>query len=136
MSSMEKFKTRAKASVPIRTFLFDPATMKKTDDWLDIRSSLSDEFMEARDRSRQAGPEIGAITDDAARKERVKLEKLKMNASLVAGWSFEEPLTEENIINFLREAPQIQNLIVEVADDATSFFGKDSKSSSSGQRKK
>lgn len=124
-STMDKYKTRSKVSNPVRQHLLDPTTQELTTDYLEIRSSLSDEFMDARDRSMQEVSEIDE-QDPKKRKALVKEIQLRMSAALVAGWSFSEPCTEENVVEFLREAPQVRNLVNSVADDAQRFFNRPS----------
>lgn len=124
-SSMEKYKTRSKISNPVRQFILDPQTQELSADFLEIRSSLSDEFMDARDRSMQEVSEVEE-RDPVKRKAAVREIQLRMSAALVAGWSFAEPCTEENVVEFLREAPQIRNLVNSVADDSQRFFNRPS----------
>lgn len=124
-SRMGMFKTRNRVQKPVRQFLINPETGELTSEYLDIRSSLSDEFTAARDRSMQ---EVGEIDekDPEKRKAAVKEIQLRMSASLVAGWSFDEPCTEENVVGLLREAPQVRNLVNAVADDQQRFFNRPS----------
>ena len=136
MGSMDKFKTRERAQKPVRAQLIDPGTGKPTEDWIDVRSSLSDNFLTARDEAMQKAAEIGSIKELEARKAQVKLNGLRMKAALVAGWSFDEECTEENIIKFLQDAPQIQDQIVAIADDNAAFFTQPSTPSSNGPKKK
>ena len=135
MSNIERYKVRPKAQIPSRVFLIDPVTGKQTEDWMDIRSSLSDEFMEARDATMQ---EVSTIVEQNAekRKEIVKELQLKMKVALVAGWSFDEAFNEKNVMDFLREAPQLQQMVMNVADDSARFFGGPSTDSSAGRKKK
>lgn len=69
-------------------------------------------------------------------------QKLKLLACLITGWNFTTedeanpqplPCTEENVINFLREAPQIADMIDRLAADRTFFTTAHSKASTSGQ---
>jgi len=136
MSNMDKYKTRDRASKPIRVNLIDPGTGRPADDWIEVRSSLSDEFLTARDNAMQLAAEIGSIKDLEARKAQVKFNGLRMKAALVAGWSFEEECNEKNIIAFLQEAPQIQDLVISIADDNAAFFMLPSTPSSNGPKKK
>lgn len=121
--SMDRYKTRDRANVPKRVFLYDPSTKAKTEDWLDIRSSLSDEFREARDEAMQRATEIAQIAHDDERKIAMDDSLRSMYASLISAWSFDKPCTEENKKKFLLDAPQIRNLVMSVADDSEAFFG-------------
>jgi hypothetical protein len=120
---MGLFMTRDRAGKPRRVLLVDPATNKETSHWLDIRSSLSDEFQIMKERLIQEAPMVAALSEPA-RTEMKRTNQLRLRSALVAGWSFSQPCTEDNIVNFLREAPQLQPMVIEVADDAASFFGK------------
>lgn len=125
---MKHYHTRERAATAIRVPLRDPATGAPTEDWIEVRSSLSDQFIEARDASLQAAPRIGALPPEE-KKEAIKEQQLKLKSSLVAGWSFEEECNEDNVVEFLRNAPQVQSVVVNVADSNVSFFGEPSKSS-------
>ena len=135
MSNMERYKIHGQAQKPIRVHLHDPATGKQTEDWLDIRSSLSDAFSMARDETMQAVQEIVEPNKDKRRALVAELQ-LGLKVALVAGWSFDEPFTEGNVRDWLREAPQVQQMIMSVADDSSAFFGKPSDDSSTGRKKK
>lgn len=133
--SIEKYKIRDKAQKPTRVQLFDPATDTQTEDWIEVRSSLSDEFMEARDQAMQEAQSVSEQNPEK-RKELIREIQLRMKASLVAGWSFDVPFTQEEVVAFLREAPQIQQMVMSVADDSARFFSKPSAGSETGRKKK
>lgn len=120
---MERYMVRDRANVPKRIFLFDPATRKQTEDYIDIYSSLSDGFRDARDTIMQSAAELAEEKDDTVRKLKMHEEQLKLYSSLIGGWSFNKPCTEANKVEFLRQAPQIKNMVVAVADDNETFFG-------------
>ena len=122
VSSMDQYKTRSRANIARRVHLFDPATGKKTDDWLDVLSSLSDKFRAARDLAYQEAGEVAAIENKDVKARTIAESQLRMKAALVTGWSFPTKCSEENVVDFLREAPQIQALVVQEADDVVSFF--------------
>lgn len=118
---MDRYAVRDRVQTPTRVHLNDPVTNEKTGDYLDVRSSLSTEFMEARDEIMQ---EVGELQEPnaAVRKERVRDLQLRLTASLVAGWSFPEPATVENVKKFLFNAPQIRAQLNAIADDTQRFF--------------
>lgn len=120
---MAVFMTRDRAGRPVRVPLLDPATNIPTEHWLEIRSSLSDEFQLMKTRLMQEAPMV-AVMPDAAREEAKLNNQLRLRASLVAGWSFHKKFNEKNVVDFLREAPQLQQMVIDVADDAARFFGK------------
>jgi hypothetical protein len=120
---MERYKIRSKANTPTRLNLFDPRTREETSDWLEVVSGLSDRFRDARDDAMQKAAVIAGNPNEAERKLQSKESQLEMYAALIVGWSFNVPCTKENVIAFLREAPQVQNRIIDVADESERFFG-------------
>lgn len=119
---MSRYMIRDKANVPKRVQLYDPATMEKTEDWIDVNSSLSDDFREARDEAMQNVAKIAEIPHEETRKKAAADSMISMYAGLINAWSFDKPCTTENKINFLREAPQVKNMVIAVADSNESFF--------------
>lgn len=119
----DRYRIRDKANVPKRIFLYDPATKEKTEDWLDVYSSLSDNFRAARDEAMQGAVELAAIADPEERKEKMADAMNVMFASLIADWSFDLPCTTENKAGFLRDAPQVKNMLQSTADSSEAFFG-------------
>lgn len=119
---MEVFMVRERANLPQRERLTHPTTMQPTEHWLDIVSSLSDSFRAARDSAMQKAVSISAIANDEKRREATKESQLEMAASLVAGWSFSKPCTKDNVMKFLREAPQVYNMVLRVSDENERFF--------------
>lgn len=134
MSNMKKFMIREQAQKSTRVHLVDPATSAITEDWVDVRSSLSDEFIDARNLL--AGEASEWNPDKEARKRESKERQLRLKAALVAGWSFHEECNEENVVTFLREAPQVGEMLLNVADDGSRFFAGPSTGSASGQKPK
>ena len=122
MGDMAKYQIRSRANTPSRVFLLDPETNEKTEDWLDIVSSLSDAFRLAKDAAMQEAGAMSAERDDAKRKDAIDQVKRQMQAALVAGWSFDKPCTPEAVAAFLLEAPQVAMMVVSVADDNARFF--------------
>jgi len=125
-SPMDKYRTRERANNPNRVFLFDPATGKKTEDWMDVVSSLSDRFRIAKDTAYQIAGDHAAIKDPKVRAERVYDSQVRMKASLVVAWSFPGPCNEDTVTALLKDAPQLQMLVVSAADDTQSFFSEPS----------
>ena len=133
---MEQYFTRARASEGIKIFLTDVATGKISDDFLIIRSVWSDEYQEAKELAVQR-----AFTDsrDLPKDEQRALgkkRKLELVSALVAGWSFPQEFTHENVIEFLTEAVHIPDQIDKTSTQNHRFFGKASKDLVSGQKKK
>ena len=122
MSRIDRYKTRERANEGVRIPLLDPTTGKLGEDWIEVVSSLSDTFREARDSALQDAGETAALGDDAQRKAAMADVKARMHAALVTAWSFDEPCTPEAVREFLREAPQVADAVVASADDHRRFF--------------
>jgi hypothetical protein len=136
MSKINRYKTRARANEGIRVQLIDPSTGKVGEDWIEVVSSLSDAFRDARDKALQDAGETAAMGDEVKRKEAMAEVKARMHASLVKAWSFEEACTPDSVREFLREAPQVSDAVTVAADDHRRFFGNGSTDSKSGQKGK
>lgn len=130
MSGKKDFFTRDKANEGVKLPLKTPDG-KATDHWLQVRSIYSDEFKRKERSLRQDNPAIGAaakaIKDDKEREkflaEKWEESELALIATLVAGWSFDEPCTPEAVVEFLREAPQIARAVNDVSTSRALFFG-------------
>lgn len=135
-TEMTAFHSRSKANEGAKQFLsFPDGTL--SDEFVVIRGMDSDAFRTAQDASnfdlmiqinkekelRLAGK--GEGLDKAFRAEN----KLKLIASLVADWSFDSECNEENVVEFLREAPHICDSIDRFASDRKRFFNKPSEDS-------
>jgi len=120
--SMERYNTRARAEVPKREYLMDPVTFEVTQDYLEIISSLSDTFAEARDEALSVMSEGMSGLSKEERKKLSRECQLDMQAALVTGWSFDEEPTRENIREFLRNSRSALNMVLRVADDRKAFF--------------
>lgn len=100
-----------------------------TDEWLLIRGIDSDEVRLASDRYRRAVLLNAAIEDEVERERKNRDELYRLQASHIAGWSFSEEMTEEALIELLREAPYIGDEADRLASDRTRFFRKGSTNS-------
>lgn len=136
---MEAFYTRDKANEGRKLTLYAPDG-SPTDEWLMVRHAWSEAFQDAEDaglrESREAVMALGESPDPAAMKAIERRTRVKMLASLVAGWSFEAECTPEAVAEFLHRAPQIADKIDEFAGDAKSFFGDESRRSRRGSKAK
>lgn len=128
MSDMDRYRTRAKANATKRVPLYDPATGKATEDWLEIRSSMSDAFKQAKNRALQEASEFAIEQSGENKDEALAMVQARMHASLVADWSFDLPCTEENVAEFLFDSPHVTALVVGIADRGSLFFGNASES--------
>lgn len=128
MSAMNRYRTRSKANATKRVNLYDPATGKATDDWLDVRSSMSDAFKRAKNRALQEAADQPRDGSAEEREEATLHVTARMHAALVADWSFEEECTPENVAEFLIDSPHVAALVVGIADRGELFFGDASES--------
>lgn len=127
------FHTRERANEGKRLTLYTPDG-QPTEHWLQVRHVWSDAFQEANDAAiAEVSEAVLAAQGDPAKIATAKREaQIRLWASLVAAWSFDEPCTPENVEAFLREAPQIGKVIDKFAADSKRFFKNDSTSSTAG----
>jgi hypothetical protein len=137
---MNQFRTRPQANSGTRLALKNPVTGADTGHWLQVLGEDSDAFREEGDASRRrlqdALASLPAAERNAAKyMEIVRAtkteEKLLGIASLVSSWSFAPPCSRENVIAWLRDAPQIQDAIDLAAGDRSNFLASDASSSTS-----
>ncbi len=121
------FFTRAKANEGERMPLSLPDGTA-TDEWLLIRGVDSDEFRAALDDFRRDLLAYASIKDEAEKAGKTEQARLRLNAALVIGWSF-EAFSEEALLEFLRESPYIAAEVDRFASDRRRFFGKRSTNS-------
>ena len=133
---MAKYFTRTKANEGKKVFLKDPSTGERTEDWVIIRHYWSDTVKAAIHEYNQLGAAKESIQDEAQKTEFEHERILKMQTAFIAGWSFEDELTPENVRTFLYECPQVEELVTELGFDNQSFFGQASAISLPGSEKK
>lgn len=118
--SMEKFFTREVANEGIEVPLYLPGTNEKSGEWIRIRGVDSDEFrladLQAK-RNLRKFAEAGVVTDSVHQDEMRKL-----ISSLVISWSFEKDCNHQTVCEFLKNAPQIQDAINQLAAKRSLFF--------------
>jgi len=133
---MKEFFTKQVANEGIKLPLIRPSDGSETAHWLQIRGIDSDAYHRATRRYKSELPDIAAtiasIDDEAKRLDFTDSarseQEVKLMASLVAGWSFDEPCTEENVIEFLTQAPQVSDAIDKIAGKRSRFFTNNSAS--------
>lgn len=126
---MATFYTRERANAGVRIPLFTPEG-RKTDHWLELRGIDSDEFRLADVQAKREAVRLAAINDTKERDEAIYELTTRLTAILVTGWSFDHPCTQENVIAFFKEAPQIMNAVDLTAGDRGYFFRVGSNNSS------
>lgn len=118
---MKEFHTRERANEGLRLPLYRPDGTKSRH-WLQVRGTDSDAFRLAETRAKRRVPDIAANPE--TRDEAMRELELGCIAALIADWSFDEKLTDDAAIKFLREAPQIADQVNEVAAQRARFFAK------------
>lgn len=129
--SMDAFHTRDRANegrkLPLRT-----PDGKPTEHWLLVRHVWSDAFQKAEEAAMREAREtvmgMGEKPDPEAVADVQRASRVRLLASLVAGWSFEAECTPEAAVDFLHKAPQIAESIDKFAGDSKAFFGSESSS--------
>lgn len=132
---MQEFFTRQTANEGVQLPLYRPdGTL--SEHWLQVRGVDSDHFRRAEAKAKRKAVELAQIEDEQKRAEAVRETELECIAALVAGWSFEQEASPINVVNFLREAPQIADMVNRFAARRAEFFSKKSASSATGQKSK
>ncbi|QQM14078.1 putative tail assembly chaperone [Vibrio phage pVco-14] len=118
---MQEFFTRQKANEGNKVPLYLP-NGEPSEHWIQVRGVDSDQFKTAENAAKRKAVEIAQIEEVQERAKVVRETELECVAALVADWSFDEECTPENVVNFLREAPQIADMINRYAANRKSFF--------------
>lgn len=141
MCAKERFLTRQKANAGIKLPLYDPQTGEKTEHWLMVIGRDSDAArqadLESRREMRKRLADVNPKDKRAVEAVQSEIEQeaparvLEQIAALVIDWSWsdEEPCTRENVIAFLKDAPQVADAIDSITSDRVSFFGLAAKNS-------
>ena len=132
VTPMDQFHTRAKSSEGVNVPLMLPDG-SPTEHWVKVRGVDSDEYRRADSRARRRAIDIAQEKDEAKREDMIEDTKLDVLSVLVADWSFDRPCTPEEVKAFLREAPQIADLVDKTAYKRALFFAKSSTPSSPTQ---
>lgn len=122
------FHTRSRANEGRKFFLSLPDGTK-TEEWLQVYGCDADPVVLARAKYR------GLAVDNASQKTAISAEifadqnKFVVLVPAVKAWSFDVPLTEENVREFLSECPHIADEVERLVYDRTGFFASISNSS-------
>ncbi len=117
------FYTRAKANEGERMPLSLPDGTP-TDEWLLIRGVDSDQFRVALDEFRRDLLAFASMKDETEKSDKTEQARLRLNAALIIGWSFDAEFSETALLEFLRESPYITAEVDRFASDRRRFFGK------------
>jgi hypothetical protein len=119
----ELFFTRKIANQGTRIALVRPDTGEESEHAIWIHGVDSDAYRKAGTQQQRDWMQLIATEGEKARdKIGTEEDKLKITASLVFKWTFEKPCTTQNVVDFLREAPQIADAIDTLASRRTLFF--------------
>lgn len=132
VTQMDQFHTRTKSGEGVSVPLMLPDG-SPTEHWVKVRGVDSDEYRRADSRARRRAIDIAQEKDEAKREDMIEDTKLDVLAVLVADWSFDKPCTSEEVKAFLREAPQVADLVDKTAYKRALFFAKSSTPSSTTQ---
>ena len=103
---------------------------EETEHFLMVRGADSAAFRKAQARAHRGALELLKLSkakkpidagDLAMRQAKVQRDLL---SNLISGWSFEEECTPETVSDFFEEAPQIEEMVNEIAGDRSQFFKK------------
>lgn len=133
--SMQEFHTRKKANEGKKVPLYLPDGTP-SEHWLKIKGIDSDDFRKAEAAGKRQAIEIAKIEDVEERANAVRDTELTCIAALIADWSFEEECTSEKVVEFLREAPQIADMVNRYAARRADFFASGSTNSATGSKAK
>ena len=129
---MGSFSIKAKSDEGIKVPLLLPDG-EKTEHFLMVRGADSAAFRKAQARAHRGALDLLKLSkakkpiepgDLAMRQAKVQRDLI---SHLFAGWSFEEECTPESASAFMEEAPQIEELVNEIAGDRSHFFSKASR---------
>jgi hypothetical protein len=126
MSEMEKFFTRKIANDGIKVPLSLPSG-EETEHYFIVRGVDSDAFRNADARARRMALVISEIEDKQEKEKMIQESHLDIIVSLIAGWSFEEECTPDNVRKLLIEAPQLADAVDKIAAKRSLFFGERSR---------
>lgn len=132
---MKEFYTRQKANEGVKLPLFLPDGTQ-SDHWFMVRGVDSDQFRKSEARAKRKAVEFAQMEDQDERADAIREAELECIASLIASWSFDEECTDENVVNFLREAPQIADAVNRYAARRADYFSKKPGSSATGSKRK
>lgn len=118
---MKDFFTRDRANEGIELPLFAPGSNEKSGHWLRVRGVDSDEFRSAQvlsQRNLRDAFDGGKVPTEQFHIDQKRL----LVASLVAGWSFDKEFNQKNLLDFLTNAPQIEESVNQIATRRNLFF--------------
>lgn len=128
MSAFDQFKTRDTVNEGVKLPLTRPDGTE-TEHWVKVRNYRCDAYREALAALQTRIAEKGRPDAAQTRKDRLTLQ-----ASLVADWSFDEDCSPKNVKAFLDDAQLVAEAIDAIAVDDARFFGSASTLSTDGPK--
>lgn len=120
--SMSDFFTAGPANAGVRVPLFKPDGTP-SDQWLHVHGVDSDAFRNAELAKLRKLRELGSKKlSQVEQDNEVRNITRELLASLVSAWSFPEPCTFDNVVNFFRQAPQIEDAVDRFSAKRDNFF--------------
>lgn len=133
MGKVSDFFTRDAANEGVKIPLLNPRTGRA--EWIKILGIDSDVFREAKINKARELIKIAEIDDNGERAEAIKEADLELLSVLVVDWSFDDPCVPAEIVNVLRNAPQIAE-VVDTKAGARSLFLQKKSGNSKGTQKR
>ena len=122
MADKSKYFTRSRANAGVILNIKTPEG-GDAGDWLRVLGVDSDAFRDAKTATHRNLMVIAQMPTPEERKAATVDEELRLTATLVSGWSFDDPCTETSVLDFLREAPQVARQIDDLVYNRDRFFG-------------
>lgn len=127
MSALSDFHTREVANEGIKVPLSLP-NGDKSEEYLLIRGIDSDEFRRANVKKQRDLINLAQLGEEE-REAKLERASAELIASLVISWSFKAEFNEENLVQWLIDAPQIADMIDRIASQRGLFIKKKPNSS-------
>lgn len=121
MTEIEQFYTREKANKGVKVDLYLPSG-GPTDHYLIVRGIDSDHFKAANAAAKKEVAKLTVKQDSTEEVQRLSEIRINIISSLIAGWSFDDECTPENVKNMLHKAPQIADKVDQFAGNREEFF--------------
>ena len=122
-TTMESFFTRPAANAGVKLPLYLPDGTA-SEHYVVVLGTDSDTFRKAEMEAKRSAAQIAQIDDGATRDALIMDEELGLVASLVSAWSFPQECNKQNVVAFLKEAPQIADNINTFAAKRSNFIKK------------
>ena len=133
MGNASDFFTRDKANEGVKIPLISPRTGQA--EWVKILGIDSDIFRQAKIDKFRRLVEIASIEDKTEREQAEKNADLELLTVLVLDWSLDIPCEHDEIMDVLKNAPMIADIVDTKAGARSLFLEKKSKNSKPTQKR-